>query len=587
MTRIKFVFATALLMLLATSATALCCTTMIITKGASADGSMMVAHSDDDELGDQRFILVPARPQQGKRQIFAEHYRYPRISTKERGPAYDTGAPYTKPLYELPYKDIWAILGHEVPRSYAYYDGAYGIMNEHNLMLGECTNGAYYEPGPNNGDKPGPMRLFYSSELSRIALENCKTARDAITLMGGLIDKYGFYSTGETLLVADPDEAWVFEMCALGDQSRHSAWVAQRVPDGMVFVAANEFRIRGVDFKDKKHKNFYWSKHLPKGCIQTGHWDGKTEFDWLRAVSPGEYNHPYYSLRRVWRVLDRVNPDLGLSPWVRDGYTTAYPFAVSPKTKLTPHDVFALYRDHYEGTQFDLTKGVAAGPYGDPHRFVGPYDNPQNDISDSSTPPAGAWERAISVFYQGYTFVCQWRPNAPEMTQGLVWHGPDVSYTTCFAPFFAKASNLNPAYSSGSPQKLDRKAAWWAFDYVNSLSRLNFQRMTRNDILPLQQELERESFEFVANMDKIMVDPPKSAPLILGQKATANSNRMLKRWWDLGDMLIAKYADGYINLPNGRYSEPAPGTMPIEVGYPSSWLDKTNYRQGPTTYDMK
>ena len=36
------------------------CTTMIITKGASADGSMMVAHSDDDELSDQRVIYVPA-----------------------------------------------------------------------------------------------------------------------------------------------------------------------------------------------------------------------------------------------------------------------------------------------------------------------------------------------------------------------------------------------------------------------------------------------------------------------------------------------------------------------------------------------
>ncbi|MDV7042902.1 C69 family dipeptidase [Dickeya solani] len=37
------------------------CTTMIITRGATADGSTMVTHSDDDELADQRFIHVPAQ----------------------------------------------------------------------------------------------------------------------------------------------------------------------------------------------------------------------------------------------------------------------------------------------------------------------------------------------------------------------------------------------------------------------------------------------------------------------------------------------------------------------------------------------
>lgn len=59
------------------------CTTMIITKGASADGSMMVSHSDDDELGDQRIIRVPSILQTGSRDIYTELYRYPRINTKK------------------------------------------------------------------------------------------------------------------------------------------------------------------------------------------------------------------------------------------------------------------------------------------------------------------------------------------------------------------------------------------------------------------------------------------------------------------------------------------------------------------------
>ena len=36
------------------------CSTLIVTKGASADGSLFVAHSDDSEMFDNRLIYVPA-----------------------------------------------------------------------------------------------------------------------------------------------------------------------------------------------------------------------------------------------------------------------------------------------------------------------------------------------------------------------------------------------------------------------------------------------------------------------------------------------------------------------------------------------
>jgi len=578
----------ALLLAFAWSLQAWACTTMIVTKGASADGSMMVAHSDDDELGDQRLILVPARKQEGVRKIYHEAYRYPRIVADDRGPGYQTeGYPPTPALYQLPYEEIRKILGRKVETSYAYFDGNYGIMNEHNLMMGECTNGAKYEPAANAEKGPGkPLRVFYSSELSRIAMENCKTAREAVRLMGGLIDAFGLYSTGETLLVADEKEAWVFEMCALPHEEHHSAWVAKRVPDGEFFVAANQFRIRDLVKDDAD--SFLYSPHLIPGLQKTGWWDEQRDgpVDWLRAVSLGEYNHPYYSLRRVWRVLDRVNPDFGFSPWVEDGFTRAYPFSVKPKEKLRAEDVFALYRDHYEGTPFDLTQGVAAGPYGDPHRFVGPYDGNQNDVTRNKK-MYGAWERAISVFYQGYTFVCQLRPDKPEATKGLVWFGPDVSYTTCFTPFFTKIDALPESFRTGSPQKFDRESAWWAFNFVNNWSRLNFQQMTRADILPLQQRLEGRSSRGVKKMDEtVSGKSAEEARELVTRFCEENAERVVKRWWKMADTLVAKYSDGYINLPDGEYSTPETEKVRM-LGYPSPWLDRTDYRDGPTTYDMK
>lgn len=46
------------------------------------------------------------------------------------------------------------------------------------------------------------------------------------------------------------------------------------------------------------------------------------------------------------------------------------PYSVKPDKPLTYADVMALNRDHYEGSQFDLTRGLAAGPYGDPQVCV-------------------------------------------------------------------------------------------------------------------------------------------------------------------------------------------------------------------------
>jgi dipeptidase len=558
---------------------ALACTTMIVTPGASADGSMMVTHSDDDELGDQRIVYVPAKKQTGERKIYADAYRYPRIVTDDRGPGYDTpGFEPTPYLAKIPYERIWKLLGRRQETSFAYFDGNYGIMNEKNLMMGECTNGANFEPRPDPKGNDGPRRIFYSSELSRTALENCATAREAVKLMGALIDEYGFFSTGETLLVGDENEAWVFEMCALPDGKYHSAWVAKRVPDGQYFVAANTFRIRDVVKNDPDH--FQYSKLLIPGLKKLGWWDESKQgpVDWLRAVSPGEYNHPYYSLRRVWRAMDRVNPDLGLSPWVKDTYSRDYPFSIPPKRKLAVTDVFSLYRDHYEGTQFDLTKGTAAGPYGDPHRFVGPYDGNQNNV-DKGKKFYGAWERAISVFYQGYTFVCQTRPEAPDMTKGLVWFGPDVSYTTVFTPFFAKAAQLPESYQTGAPQKFDPASAWWTFDLLANWSRLNFQRMTEVDIKPAQQALEAEALAAIPALDKAVAGKTEAEQRRLvtafGDKTAA---KVLTTWKDLTYTLFAKYSDGYINLPDSDAKA---------IGYPASWLNATDYRDGPTTYDMK
>lgn len=551
------------------------CTTMVVTPGATSDGSMIVAHSDDDDLSDQRIVSVPAMDHRAgsRRAVLPERYIYPRVVSEQRGRAYETpGYAPTPPLGFIP----------QVPHTYRYTDGNYGIMNEHDLMIGECTNGAKYQPAAVTAEEASAsgrhMRLFYSSELSRVALERCKDARSAIELMGQLIDEYGYYSEGETLLVADAREAWVFEMCALPSETHHSAWVAQRVPDGHLFVAANTFRVRDVEPDDP---NLLFSSMLHDGVREAGWWDPEDgPLDWAATVSFGEYNHPYYSLRRIWRVMDRVSPDLGLSPWVEGGFTRAYPFSIEPDRKVDVETIFDLYRDHYEGTQFDLTRGPGAGAYGDPNRFQGPYDgSAQNLNAKDDGRLYGAWERPISVYYQGYTYVNQARPEDTDGLTGITWLAPDVCYTSCFVPFPTAALNLPWSYQSGDPARLDRESAWWAFDFVANWARLNFQRMTRVDILPLQSTLERLGRTRLEEWDHRCAElsPPEVGEFVT-RACREHAEQVLRDWWAMADTLVAKYADGYINRP---------GLDAVGIGYPAPWLARTEYADGPTSYEMK
>ena len=208
------------------------CTSFIITPGASADGSMYVGHTNDGfgagvtgpRVLNESTCLVYVSPADylpgSKRAVYFD----PNSGSDEPTSAKESQG---RPLAYIP----------EVKHTYGYFTGSYGIMNEHQLMSGEVTTGAKVQP---NADPR--KRIFYSSELSNVALERTSTARDAVVLVGSLIDTYGYYGTGETLLFADPCEAWVIEMCGYDMNGTGGLWVAQRVPDGEVFVTANTFQ---------------------------------------------------------------------------------------------------------------------------------------------------------------------------------------------------------------------------------------------------------------------------------------------------------------------------------------------------------
>ena len=562
------------------------CTTMIVTPGASADGTAMVSHSDDNDLTDQSIVHIPARdwPKGALRPVYPsavamgdlpqwDAYLTPRLNAPELAAGYDhPEVALTKPLGYI----------EQVAHTYAYLDGNYGIVNEHGLMFGECTNGSYFTVGPDP-----QTRIFYSSELGRVALERCKTARCAVELIGKLIETHGYYGTGETLPVADGKEAWVIEMAPLPKEAQGPGglWVAQQVPDGEFFVAANEFRIREIyPGGNGQYRQLFGNtlNTIEKLGIGKKGPDGK-HVDWLATVSRGEYNHPYYSLRRVWRALDLAAPSLKLNPWVKDGATRAYPFSVKPDKPLSLADVRRIHSDHYEGTEFDLTKGTAAGPFGNPNRYLGPND-PKGDVGEQGQ-FQGAWERPICMYYTGYTLINQHFPDMPYPLNTVCWMALDTPGESVFVPLAVAA--LPKSYERGDPQRYNKDSAWWTYNLVSGYANLKYSYMIQDIQARAKAHEDRgmalvkalqERLKPVASGDAAKDIPPLpgKAAMIFGEELRRNADAVRDDWQNLFFELVVKYAQGLVNTPE---------EIAKTVGYPQEWLDKTNYARGPVRYE--
>ena len=538
------------------------CTTMAVGKNASIDGSIMIAHSDD-ALQDPRLIFVAAQDHKpgSKRAVYynscAMGYLPQWNSTLQyrmvsdcRAPEYNTpiNGKYDPPLGYIP----------QVSHTYAYFDNNYGIMNEHQLLIGECTDKAkiHTMPDPNK-------RIMYSAELSRIALERCKTAREAIKLMGQLIKDYGYYGTGETLLVGDTREAWVMEMCSYDKEGTDGVWVAKRVPDDKIFVAANQFRIREVL---KNNSDMMYSENIFEVARKKGWWKQKDEvLDFAKVYGDGEFHHPYYSKRRVWRAISLFAPSQNFPAWVKGAYSKEYPFAVKPDSKVDYLDIYNVYRDNYEGTQFDLTKGLAAGPFGNPNRFEGGAEAVTTDGQLSVI--KGNFERPLNIYRCAYSYIAQARGWLPDIIGGRLIFAPDRPATSALFPMYAGISELPEAFMKGNLLEFDRESISTTFNYVANYVMIKYVYMI--------EDLKKVRNDFIAQMGQDLVNTEdKVNDLYLAgnieeaqdelNRLTAKYSRNIhKAWWDLHDYLYITYEDGYINSPQ---------EIGKAVYYPAWWL---------------
>lgn len=296
--------------------------------------------------------------------------------------------------------------------------------------------------------------------------------------------------------------------------------------------------------------------------MEKGYYDPKSgkPFRFCDAYCPATPKNKRYADTRVWSIFCRAAPSKNFSPDYHRAVEGAepYPLWIKPDKKLSLADVFALMRDHYEGTPYDMTKGINAGSYGTPNRW-----RPITWMVDSVE---YGWERPISTQQTAFSFVSQSRSWLPDPVGGVLWYGLDDTYTSCYVPLYCGIDTVPKSFTVGSLKNFSWESAWWVFNFVANFANLKYSYMVK-DIQKVQRELEGNFIKLQPSVEKTALELYETDPKLMTRYLTdysiTKAELVVTRWKELGEHLITKYNDGYVKDENGR---------PQEKGYPETWL---------------
>jgi len=526
------------------------CTNFLVTKGASVDGSNFITYAADS------------------------HIRYGELYFT---PAADWAEGDMRTIYD---RGTNAIRGYVPQPAHTYQ--VVGYINEHQVAMGETTFGGREELIDPNG-------LIDYGSLMFMALERSKSAREAIKVIGDLVEEYGYGSDGESFSISDKDEVWYMEIIGKGEE-KGAVWVAIRIPDGYISGHANAARIQTfplrdgkISITDKDWKKLYKSdveviyKHdIIKFARKKGYFDGKDkDFDFSAAYAPVDFSAARICDLRVWAMFNEVCDDMD-QYW---DYVTGkdlthgrMPLYVKPNRNISLTDMMSFMRNHYQGTELDKTLDAGAGPFGSPYR-CNPLYWEYNGVKYFN-------ERSTETVQTGFSFIAQSRNWLPDQVGGIIWFGVDDTGSTVYTPFYCSISEVPIEFRVGNGDMLtySDNAAFWVFNRLAHFKYLFYNRVI-GDIQKVQNELETSYQEQVKEIDSQAVDMINNggemeAVAFLTDFAVKSAANTVYRWKQLDNYLLVKYLDSNVKQEeNGEFKRNGHGypAKPKQPGYPDSW----------------
>ncbi len=450
--------------------TSYACTSIVVGKKASKDGSVLFGHNEDAS---------------GRRVV--NTWFVPRMKHQPEEVIQLLGGG------EIPQsEETWAFFWFQVSglRFSDYYINEWGV----NVGSDVC---------PSREDKPELTDGGIGFMLRRIIAERAKTAREGVEIAGDLLDRFGYASSGRTLVICDPNEGWFLSIVA----GKH--WVAQRVPDDGVVVLPNSYIVRQVDFDDTA--NFITSEDNIRDYAVRRDWydpDSGEPFDFAYAYM--EVPEPESKLlkrgydTRQWRGQQLLT---GKTVSVGEARERGPPFAGKPDRKLTVQDVMAVLRDHYEGTEYGPVREEQIVPLSLSKERSGSTGLPREILVN----PNRTTERTICTRTTQFSTVAQLRSWLPISIGAVIWTSFGRPDCNVYVPWYVGITKIPEGFSNTpgvtcpveafkhhfdpvpGTFDYDPTAAFWIFNDLENLVDAHYPHAIE-EVVPVWESFEERVF---------------------------------------------------------------------------------------------